>query len=68
MKIVCLSYNLVFAQGENENQNFSKVYIVALLKNRDFEKLGRDLTVWHGDDQLVEVSGEISQKLNQTRT
>ena len=64
MKIVCLSYNLVFAQSEYENQNFSKVYIVALLKNRDFEKLGRDLIVWHGDEQLVEVSGEISQKLN----
>ena len=68
MKLVLLFYKLVSAQGEYGNQNFSKINKVAVLKNRDFEKLGRDLTVWHGDDQLVEVSGEISQKLNQTRT
>ena len=44
MKPIWLLQSLVVAQN------------IAMLKNRDFEKLGRDLTVWHGNEELVAVT------------
>ena len=44
MKLIWLLQSLALAQN------------VAMLKNQAFQQLGRDLTVWHGDEELVEVT------------